>query len=225
MYACRNILRFTMFCNIKQSEITFKTIMKLGIGKNEFYSVNTIKNDLGRSWGGWPCIYIYLSLSLSLLCCSFNTWWLIEGGEPYQRCIHVRCILTCFSVSLRCSYVVFFHHISLTCMRVLNRDTWEMTTRWKSARSQSPALYLFWFIFMKDVCSTTRARYQQICFTPWPLSAVSYDMPWSILMFWRNCSNPNAFHLNWTLHFSLSTVSYDMPWSILTNISLLEILI
>ena len=43
-------------------------------------------------------MYIYISL----LCCSFNTWWLIEGGEPYQRCIHVRCILTCFSVSLRC---------------------------------------------------------------------------------------------------------------------------
>ena len=70
MCACRNILRFTMFCNIKQSEITFKTIMKLGIGKNEFYSVNTIKNDLGRSWGGdhvYIYVYIYLSLSSMLL--------------------------------------------------------------------------------------------------------------------------------------------------------------
>ena len=84
--------------------------------------------------GGWPCIYIYVYL----LCCSFKTWWLIEGGEPYQRCIHVRCILTCFSVSLRCSYVVFFHHIWLTCMRVLNCDTWEMTTRWKKCTLTVP---------------------------------------------------------------------------------------
>ena len=61
MYACRNILRFTMFCNIEQSEITFKIIiMKLGLGKNRFYSVNTIKkNDLGRSWGG-DHVYIYM---------------------------------------------------------------------------------------------------------------------------------------------------------------------
>ena len=43
MYACRNILRFAVFCNIKQSEITFKNVMKLRIGKNAFYTVNTIK--------------------------------------------------------------------------------------------------------------------------------------------------------------------------------------
>ena len=60
MYACRNILRFTMFCNIKQSDITFKIGMKLGIGKKAFYSVNTIKNDLGRSWGVTMYIYIYI---------------------------------------------------------------------------------------------------------------------------------------------------------------------
>ena len=83
-------------------------------------------------------IYIRIYIYISLLCCSFNTWWLIEGGEPYQRCIHVRCILTCFSVSLRCSYVVFFHHISLTSMRVLNHDTWEMTTRWKKCTLTVP---------------------------------------------------------------------------------------
>ena len=64
MYACRNILRFTMFCNIKQSELTFKIVMKLGIGKNAFYSVNTIKNDLGRSWG--VTMYIYISSMLLL---------------------------------------------------------------------------------------------------------------------------------------------------------------
>ena len=86
---------------------------------------------------------------ISLLCCSFNTWWLIEGGEPYQRCIHVRCILTCFSVSLRCSYVVFFHHISLTCMRVLNHDTWEMTTRWKKCTLTVPRS--LFFLVTKDL--------------------------------------------------------------------------
>ena len=61
MYACRNILCFTVFCNIKQSEITFKIVVKLGSGKNAFGTVNTIKkNDLGRSWGVTIYIYIYL---------------------------------------------------------------------------------------------------------------------------------------------------------------------
>ena len=52
MYACRNILRFTVFCKIKQSEIIFKIVVTLGIRKNACYTVNTVKNDLGTSWGG-----------------------------------------------------------------------------------------------------------------------------------------------------------------------------
>ena len=60
LHACRNIRRFTVCYNIKQSEITFKIVVKLGIGKNAFYSVNTITNDLGSSWGDHIHIYMYI---------------------------------------------------------------------------------------------------------------------------------------------------------------------
>ena len=44
MYACRNILRFSVFCNTKQSEITFKIVVKLAIAKYAlFLTVNTIQ--------------------------------------------------------------------------------------------------------------------------------------------------------------------------------------
>ena len=43
MYACRNILRFSVFCNIKQSEITFKIVVKLATAKNALYIINTIQ--------------------------------------------------------------------------------------------------------------------------------------------------------------------------------------
>ena len=52
MHACRNIQRFTVCCNIKQSEITLKMAVNLGIGTYASCTVNTITHDLGRSWGG-----------------------------------------------------------------------------------------------------------------------------------------------------------------------------
>ena len=66
MHACRNIQRFTVCCNIKQSEITFKILVNLGIGTYASYTVNTITNDLGRSWRG-VTMYIYKYISSMLL--------------------------------------------------------------------------------------------------------------------------------------------------------------
>lgn len=59
MYACGNILCFTVFSNPKQSEFTFKIVVRLGIRKKHFYTINTIKTWLGRSWQG-VTIYIYM---------------------------------------------------------------------------------------------------------------------------------------------------------------------
>ena len=65
MHVCRNIARFTVCSNIKQSEITFKIVVNLGVGTHASYSLNTITHDLGRSWGDghvYIRIYIYIHL-------------------------------------------------------------------------------------------------------------------------------------------------------------------
>ena len=63
MHVCRNIPRFTVCCNMKQSEITFKIVVNLGIGTHASCTLNTITNDLGRSWGMGMYIYIYIYIS------------------------------------------------------------------------------------------------------------------------------------------------------------------
>ena len=59
MHVCRNIPRFTVCCNIKQSKITFKIVVNLGIGTYASYTLNTVTHDLGRSWGD-SHVYIHL---------------------------------------------------------------------------------------------------------------------------------------------------------------------
>ena len=62
MHVCRNIPRFTVCCNIKQSEITFKIVVNLGIGTHASCTLSNITNDLGRSWGMAMYIYIYIHI-------------------------------------------------------------------------------------------------------------------------------------------------------------------
>ena len=53
--------KYTVCCNIKQSETAFKRVVNLGKGKYASYTVNTITHDLGRSWGVTMYIYIYIN--------------------------------------------------------------------------------------------------------------------------------------------------------------------
>ena len=62
--------KYTVCCNIKQSETAFKRVVNLGKGKYASYTVNTITNDLGRSWG--VTMYIYIFFFSRLLLSWFN---------------------------------------------------------------------------------------------------------------------------------------------------------
>ena len=62
--------KYTVCCNIKQSETAFKRVVNLGKGKYASYTVNTITNDLGRSWG--VTMYIYIFCFSRLLLSWFN---------------------------------------------------------------------------------------------------------------------------------------------------------
>ena len=50
MYAYRNILLFSVFCNIKQSEITFKIVVKLATAKNALYITSSSRASRGRKF-------------------------------------------------------------------------------------------------------------------------------------------------------------------------------
>ena len=59
LIVCGHILRFTMFCNINDLRSRSK-LRENGYGKIcIFYTVNTIKHDLGRSWV-CVCGYVYV---------------------------------------------------------------------------------------------------------------------------------------------------------------------
>ena len=51
---------------IKHSEITFKFLVNFGKGTYASFTVNTITNDLGRSWTG-VTMYINIYISSMLL--------------------------------------------------------------------------------------------------------------------------------------------------------------